>query len=116
MTNPRLSIWSQEELARAFVDGLVAELVYRYNLHLDLTKFNRRFRDDPQLGPIIRKWRGMRPFSAGSLYEYLIIAIMLQNCTVRRSVNMLQALYEKYGTALVYDCLLYTSPSPRDCS
>lgn len=41
--------------------------------------------------------------SAVSLYEYLIIAIMLQNCTVRRSVNMLQALYEKYGTLLAYD-------------
>ncbi len=98
-----LSVWSQEKLKRAFVDGLVAEIVYRYNLQLDLTEFNRRFRDDPQLGPIVLKWRGMRPFSAGSLYEYLIIAIMLQNCTVRRSVNMMQALYEKYGTRLEYD-------------
>jgi 3-methyladenine DNA glycosylase/8-oxoguanine DNA glycosylase len=45
----------------------------------------------------------MRPFSAGSLYEYLIIAIVLQNCTVRRSVKMMQALYEKYGARLEYD-------------
>jgi 3-methyladenine DNA glycosylase/8-oxoguanine DNA glycosylase len=99
----RLSVWSKEKLARTFVDGLVAEIVYRYNLHFDLTEFNKRFRADPQLGLIIRQWRGMRPFSAGSLYEYLIIAIMLQNCTVRRSVKMMQALYEKYGTALKYD-------------
>jgi len=99
----RLAVWSREKLDRAFVDGLVAEIIYRYNLQLDLIEFNQRFRDDPQLGPIIRKWRGMRPFSAGSLYEFLIIAIMLQNCTVRRSVKMMQALYEKYGVALKYD-------------
>ncbi len=99
----RLSIWSKTKLDRAFVDGFIAEIIYRYNLHLDLTDFNRRFHADPQLGPIICQWRGMRPFSAGSLYEYLIIAIMLQNCTVRRSVKMMQALYEKYGTRLEYD-------------
>ena len=98
-----LSVWSREKLERAFVDELIAEIVYRYNLKLDLTDFNRRFRDDLQLGPIVRRWRGMRPFSAGSLYEYLVIAIMLQNCTVRRSVKMMQALYEKYGIALKYD-------------
>jgi 3-methyladenine DNA glycosylase/8-oxoguanine DNA glycosylase len=98
-----LSVWSEEKLGRASVDGLVAEIVYRYNLHLDLTEFNQRFHDDPQLGSIIRRWRGTRPMSAGSLYEYLIIAIVLQNCTVRRSVNMLQALFEKYGTVLAYD-------------
>jgi len=45
----------------------------------------------------------MRPLSYGSLYEYLIIAIVLQNATVRRSVNMMQALFEGYGTLLSYD-------------
>ena len=101
--NLLLSIWSAERLDRVFLHGLVAEITFRYNLQLDLTDFNRRFRRDPQLGPIISKWRGMRPMSYGSLYEYLIIAIVLQNCTVRRSVNMLQALFEKYGTRLAYD-------------
>jgi 3-methyladenine DNA glycosylase/8-oxoguanine DNA glycosylase len=39
----------------------------------------------------------------GSLYEYLIVAIVLQNATVRRSVNMMQALFTHYGTLLSYD-------------
>ncbi len=98
----RLSVWSPKKLDREFLSSLVAEIEYRYNLKQDLREFNRRFRDDPQLGPIIRKWRGMRTRS-GSLYEYLIIAIVLQNCTVRRSVNMMRALFERYGTALTYD-------------
>ena len=98
-----LSVWSRGELGQDFLDGLTDETNYRCNLHLDLTEFNRRFGDDPQLGPVIDKWRGMRPANYGSLYEYLIIAIVLQNATVRRSVNMMQALFENYGTLLSYD-------------
>ena len=45
----------------------------------------------------------MRPLNYSSLYEYLITAIVLQNATVRRSVNMMQALYDQYGTLLSYD-------------
>jgi 3-methyladenine DNA glycosylase/8-oxoguanine DNA glycosylase len=98
-----LSIWSQDELAEPFVAGLVAEVQYRYGFQLDLTDFYDRFRDDPDLGPLLVKWRGLRPFNANSLYEYLIVAIVLQNATVRRSVAMLQALFERYGTLLRYD-------------
>jgi len=98
-----LTIWSRDELDQDFLDGLTDEINYRCHLQLDLTEFNRRFGDDPQLGPVIDKWRGMRPASYNSLYEYLIIAIVLQNATVRRSVNMMQALFENYGTLLCYD-------------
>jgi 3-methyladenine DNA glycosylase/8-oxoguanine DNA glycosylase len=98
-----LSIWSRDELDQDFLDGLTDEINHRCNLQLDLTEFNRRFEDDPQLGPVINEWRGMRPANYRSLYEYLIIAIVLQNATVRRSVNMMQALFENYGTLLSYD-------------
>jgi len=98
-----LTIWSQEKLEQSFADGLLDEIAYRYNFQLDLAEFNRRFKDDPQLGPIIARWRGMKPLNHNSLYEYLIIAIVLQNATVRRSVNMMQALFEHYGTPLTYD-------------
>jgi len=99
----KLSIWSKEKLDRQFVKGLTDEITYRYNLQLDLTDFNRRFEDDPQMGPIIDRWRGMRPLNYSSLYEYLIIAIVLQNATVRRTVQMMQTLYERYGTWLAFD-------------
>ena len=38
-----------------------------------------------------------------TLYEYLVVAIVPQNATVRRSVNMMQALFERCGTLLSYD-------------
>jgi len=112
-----LAVWAPEKLSPAFLAALADEIGYRYNLPLDLTEFNRRFRDDAQLGPIIARWRGLRPACYCSLYEYLIVAIVLQNATVRRSVNMLQALYEHYGTLLAYDGQeLYCSWPPEALS
>lgn len=99
----RLTIWAQTPLEPAFIAGLLEEIEYRLFLRLDLTVFNQRFGSDPQVGPIIARWRGMRPLNVSSLYEYLIIAIMLQNATVRRTVSMMQALYERFGTLLEYD-------------
>jgi DNA-3-methyladenine glycosylase II len=79
------------------------ELSWRANLRLDLADFERCARRDPALAPVLRRWRGMRPMHLGSLYEYLVIAIVLQNATVRRSVQMLQALFQRYGTRLQFD-------------
>ena len=98
-----LSIWSMSELDQGFLNPLRDEITYRYNLQLDLTGFYRRFETEPRLGPLLTKWRGLRPLNHSALYEYLIIAIALQNATVRRSVNMMQALFEGYGALLSYD-------------
>jgi len=98
-----LSIWSEEELATSYLRSLAEEINYRYNFLLDLNEFNQKFKDDIQLGAIIHRWRGMRPISNVSLYEYLIITIVLQNATVRRSVDMMRNLFEKYGTLVSYD-------------
>src|SRR3990167_7270320 len=85
------------------IDKLTGEIRYRYNLDFDLSDFYKRFSGDKILGPVIVKMRGMRPGHQDSLYEYLIIGIVLQNCTVRRSVQMMQVLFEKYGRLLEFD-------------
>lgn len=98
-----VTVWSQQALDEPFVASLGQELRYRLNLDLDLGPFSRRFAGDPQLGPVIARWRGMRPAHFGSLYNYLIVAIVLQNAVIRRSIHMMQSLYERYGTPLRFD-------------
>lgn len=88
-----------DDLINRFID----EVKCRYNLNLDLSNFYSKFKSDEILGPIIQKWRGMRPGHPSSLYEYLIIGIVLQNATVRRSIQMFKILLEKYGTPLEFD-------------
>lgn len=103
--SPRLTveIYYTEKLTPKFINSLKKEIKYRYNLDLDLKDFYRNFKNDPVLKPIIKKLRGMRPGHPSSLYEYLIIGIVLQNATVRRSIQMFTNLLENYGTHLEYD-------------
>lgn len=98
-----IDIYHAKKLPKQFTNPLVDEIKYRYNLDLDLTDFYNKFRDDPVLKPIIEKFRGMRPGHPSSLYEYLIIGIVLQNATVKRSIQMFTSLLENYGTKLEYD-------------
>lgn len=98
-----IHIYSQKLLSKDLIDNLISELKYSYNLDLDLRGFYKKFKDDKILGPIIKKWCGMRPGHPSSLYEYLIIGIVLQNATVRRSIQMFKALLENYGTSLEFD-------------
>ena len=102
-TKDKIEIWSETKLTKDFVNSLVPEIRYRYNLDLDLTEFYRQFEKNDVLGQIIKKWKGMRPGHPSSLYEYLIIGVVLQNATVRRSIQMFKILLEKYGTKLEYN-------------
>lgn len=105
VTNPlvEIRIYAKEKLPADFVDSLIEEIKYLYNFNLDLFDFYKTFNKDKILGPIFKKWRGMRPGHPSSLYEYLVIGIVLQNATVRRSVQMLRVLLENYGTLIEFD-------------
>jgi 3-methyladenine DNA glycosylase/8-oxoguanine DNA glycosylase len=99
----RVGIWAGTRLPDRLLGALAEELTWRANLRLDLADFEHLARRDPELSVVVERRRGMRPMHLGSLYEYLVIAIVLQNATVRRSVQMLQALFERYGTLLRFD-------------
>lgn len=97
-----VSVFSSKKLKPDFLENLEKEIIWRFNLDLNLTEFYQEIGSDPLLIPIIKKFHGLRPMSYSSLYEFLIISIMLQNTIVKRSVTMLQSLFEKYGTLLEY--------------
>ncbi len=86
------------------VQGIADEVRWRYDLDSkEIASFVDRFRSDRRLGLAIKKWRGTRPKSGYSLYEYLVITVTLQNTVVRRSVHMLQSLFERYGRLVEFD-------------
>ncbi len=45
----------------------------------------------------------MKPVATYSLYETLVIYVVLQNATVRRSVQMLENLFDKFGKKVKFD-------------
>ena len=99
----QVDVFFTKKLNKEFIKSLSDEIKYRFNLRLKLDSFYKQFKNDEILGPIIERWKGMRPGHPSSLYEYLIIGIVLQNATVRRSKQMFQALLENYGSLLEYD-------------
>lgn len=101
--NLKVEIYAEKELDNRYVKFLEEEIIYKFNLDLNLTKFYNEFKNDKLLGLIIKKWKGLRPAHQGSLYEYLIIGTVLQNATVKRSVQMLQNLFENFGTLVEFD-------------
>lgn len=98
-----VEVFSSKKLTKEFLDSLHKEIIYRYNLNLSLADFYNKSKEDKVLSPIIRRLKGMRPGHPSSLYEYLIIGIVLQNATVKRSVQMFKALLENFGTCLEFD-------------
>jgi len=99
----RVKIYFKRKLSEACIESLIEEVKYKYNLNLDLKNFYRAFKDDKVIAPSIKRLKGMRPGHHGSLYEYIIIGIVLQNATVRRTVQMFDSLLENFGTLVEFD-------------
>lgn len=99
----KVTVFSIQEPTSEFIESLKNEIIYRYNLNLDLDEFYKLAIKDKLLDFAINELIGMRPGHPSSLYEYLIIGIILQNASVRRSIQMFRNLLSNYGTELEFD-------------
>jgi 3-methyladenine DNA glycosylase/8-oxoguanine DNA glycosylase len=98
-----LTVFSKSRLSQTYLDELVTEIRWRFNFDQDISEFTRRNSGDEHLGGPIRRWKGMKPIAANSLYESLMIYITLQNATVRRTVHMLENLFLRFGQRVSFD-------------
>lgn len=98
----RLTIYARSHLPAAAIQAVRDQVTEDLELYLDLGPFNAMLERDELMRPVLRRWRGMRSVT-GPLYESLVIYIVLQNATVRRSVQMLDNLFEAHGTLLRFD-------------
>jgi 3-methyladenine DNA glycosylase/8-oxoguanine DNA glycosylase len=99
----RVSIFSDRQVTAPDREIVRRELVWRFDLDTALRAFGRLARQDRRIQGVWRRLRGMRDSSANSIYELLVIAILLQNATVRRTVQMMDALLEAFGTKVSFD-------------
>lgn len=95
-----LKLYAGRDLTAEEVVAVTRGIRYRFGMDLDLTEFQELASKDPLLSPVEKRWRGMRPSCAFSLYELQCIAIVLQNAHVSRSVTMLEALLGRFGSAV----------------
>lgn len=97
-----LSVYSKTKIDKCDIEVLKNELAYRFEWLADYSEFYKLFEKDKFLAAAIKKLKGMRMFCAEDLYSYLIIAILLQNANVKRTVKMTQAMLENYGDLIEF--------------
>jgi 3-methyladenine DNA glycosylase/8-oxoguanine DNA glycosylase len=111
----QVAIFSRVGLSRSYVRALLPEVAWRFNFNQDISKFTETYADDAFLRPAIERWRGMKPVAANSLYETLMIYVVIQNAVVRRSIQMLEALFGRIGRDVRFDGrTLSTFWTPRE--
>ena len=112
----KIEIYYKSKLEKKYADILLEELDYRFefqknNLELE---FYKKFGRDELIGKILKKFKGMRNFCVEGLYEYLMIAILLQNANIKRTVQMTNVMLKKYGDSIEFDKIkLYSIWKPR---
>jgi 3-methyladenine DNA glycosylase/8-oxoguanine DNA glycosylase len=118
--NPRIgvSLYHEDKGATKLdIEALKKEIEYRYDLKSNMSEFTTRYAKDSILGPAIARWRGMRVCTPYSFYEFTVITTVLQNTVVRRSVQMIRNLFEKYGRLICFngkELWAFWSPSAID--
>lgn len=99
----RLTVYSKNKPIPVVMERVMEELNWRYGFNEDISEFFEEFKNDKFLKRVFKRWRGMRVNCANSLYELMIISIALQNATVRRSIQMVNNLFNAYGSKLRFD-------------
>jgi N-glycosylase/DNA lyase len=113
----KLTVFSENKPTTETMEKIVEELNWRYGFNEDITEFFERFKNDKFLKPVFKRWRGMRANCENSLYEIMIISIVLQNSTVRRTIQMMNNLFNTYGSKLRFDGKeLFAYWNPEDLS
>jgi len=99
----KITVFYDGKISDKEIDFIKQELIFRFDFNKDLNEFNKLAKKDKRFYPVFKKWIGMRNSSAHDLYGLLIISIFLQNATVRRTVQMMEAMLKSYGTKLKFD-------------
>jgi 3-methyladenine DNA glycosylase/8-oxoguanine DNA glycosylase len=99
----RVHVYGDRQLAASDRENLRREMVWRFDLDADLSEFARSARKDRRFRAVFKRWGGTRHSCFYSLYEQLVIALLLQNATVRRTVQMTHALLDAFGTRVSFD-------------
>ncbi|NQE46422.1 hypothetical protein C5S31_10410 [ANME-1 cluster archaeon GoMg2] len=98
--NPQLciSIYSANEMEKSIIEKIVSEWRFRCGVDMNISEFINCFEQDTHLQSSIHAFRGMRPCTTASLYEYIMIGILLQNTNITRTISMMDGLLRAFGT------------------
>jgi DNA-3-methyladenine glycosylase II len=85
------------------------------SLDLDIDPFYTLAGKDPVLGPLVRRFRGLRPPRFPSVFECLVNAVALQQLSLAAGLTLLNRLSRTYGACFsAAGNRVYAFPGPAD--
>jgi DNA-3-methyladenine glycosylase II len=64
---------------------------------LDVRPFYRRAKKDPVIGPLVRRFRGMKPIRPATLFEMMVDAVIEQQISLAAARRIRARLVERFG-------------------
>ena len=96
-----------EEAARAFLERALG-------LSVDLAAFYRFAESDAKLGPLVQRFRGVKPPRFPSVFEALVNGIACQQITLTQGIHLLNRLTQTYGLVSTDDTTAHAFPRPQN--
>lgn len=98
-----MEIYSRNEISEELNNQIKDEISFRFSLNMDYSEFYAKYSSDKYLSGIIERNYGKHIGGLYSLYENLMISILLQNTTVKRTIDMTYNLLNKYGVIIQFN-------------
>lgn len=95
-----LTVYAEQRGRGLDAEVVVGEVGRRLGLSVDVSGFATLWKDDPQLSTLPAELSGGRPAMPHSLYGFLMICVFLQNTRVRRTVQMMEAMLDRFPRRL----------------
>lgn len=116
---PRLHVTLSGACLSPEIEAMVRAVLERtLGLEVDLSAFYRVAEADSRLGPLVRRFRGVKPPRLPSVFETLVNAIACQQITLTQGIRLLNRLAATYGpvaaVAATGDSAAHAFPRPRD--
>lgn len=114
--SPRLQIAVRGQSLTGSVKASVISAVERLlGVRIDLSSFHRFARRDERLGPLMRRFYGMKPPRLESIFESLLNGIACQQITLTLGIRLLNNLAMRYGVSLEDgDNTVHAMPRPEE--
>lgn len=116
LEKPRLRVAVEGQPRRSSVQAAVVSALERLlGLRIDLTAFYTFAARQARLGPLARRFRGMKPPRFATVFESVINAITCQQVTLTQGIRLLNRLAANYGPAIREgDQAAHAFPRPED--
>ena len=95
---PRLRVTMRAPVLPAQAEERVRQTLERLlGLRVDLRPFYRQLGGDPRLGPLIVRFKGLKPPRFPDLFETLVNAIACQQITLTQGIHLLNRVAQAFG-------------------